>query len=56
VQDVAFDLTQGRPYSIEPYPIEGMGIAGAIDLESVSPDFTIERLHVAAEERTLYGA
>ena len=56
VQDVGFDLTQGVRYSMEPWPISGGGIAASIDLESISPDFTIERLHLAAEERTLYGA
>ena len=56
VQDVGFDLTQGVSYSMEPWPLSGGGIAAAIDLQSISPDFTLERLHLAAEERTLYGA
>jgi hypothetical protein len=56
VQDIGFQLTQGVPDSIEPQPTEGSGIWAGIDLESVSPDFIIERLHVAAEQRTLFGA
>jgi hypothetical protein len=56
VQDVAFELTQGKRYSIEPWPIEAGGIACAIDLESIAPDWTIERLHIANEQRTLFGA
>jgi hypothetical protein len=56
VQGVAFDLAPGEGHKIIPAPIEGGGIWGSIDLTSVSPDFTIERLHLAAEERTLFGA
>jgi hypothetical protein len=56
VQDFGFQVTQGVSYSMEPWPISGSGIAAAIDLESLSPDFSIERLHIAAEQRTLYGA
>lgn len=56
VQDIAFELTQGNHYAFEPQPVQGFGIAGAIDLESISPDFIIERLHILAEERTLWGA
>jgi hypothetical protein len=55
-QDIGFELTDGKIYDILPEPIEGSGIAIAIDLTSLSPDFTIERLHIAGEERTLYGA
>lgn len=56
VESVAFDLVQGRREGILPQPLEGAGIWAQVDLRSVSPDFTIERLHVAAEERTLFGA
>jgi hypothetical protein len=56
IQDVAFDLTDGKIHDILPQPIEGGGIAAEIDLMSLSPDFTIERLHVAGEQRTLFGA
>jgi hypothetical protein len=55
-QDVAFELTQGERFRIDPKRIEAMGITAAVDLESISPDFTIERLHFASEERTLFGA
>jgi hypothetical protein len=56
VQSVDFELTGGTQHKIIPQPVDGHGIWGAIDLRSVSPDFTIERIHVAAEERTLFGA
>ena len=55
-QEVAFQLTQGQPFGFEPCRTEGAGIAGAVDLQSLSPDFTIERLHIGAENRTLFGA
>jgi hypothetical protein len=55
-QDVAFEVTQGVRHSIVPCPIEGGGISIAIDLESLSPDFVIERLHIVGDERTLWGA
>ena len=56
VQDVGFQLPAGKRYDILPVPIEGGGIAAAIDLQSYSPDFTIERLHIGNEQRTLFGA
>lgn len=55
-ESVAFDLSPGELYGIKPWPTSGAGLNGAIDLESISPDFTIERLQVATEDRTLYGA
>jgi hypothetical protein len=55
-QSIAFELTQGNKYAFEPQPTQGAGIAGAVDLESISPDFILERLHILAEERTLWGA
>jgi hypothetical protein len=55
-RDIAFDSPAGKRYSMLPQPIEGAGIAGAVDLQSFSPDFTIERLHIVSEERTLWGA
>jgi hypothetical protein len=55
-QDFGFELTQGEKYRIAAYATNGAGIYTALDLESVSPDFTIERLHVGAEERSFYGA
>lgn len=55
-QDIGFDLTSGKKHSIEPFPISGGGIWAYVDLESISPDFIIERLHVTNEGRTLFGA
>lgn len=55
-QDIAFQLSEGKAYGFEPCRIEGAGIAGAVDLQSLSPDFTIARLHIGAESRTLFGA
>jgi hypothetical protein len=40
----------------EPQPLQAAGIAAAVDIQSQSPDFTIERLHVTTEERVLWGA
>jgi hypothetical protein len=45
-----------RPTSTEPYPLQASGISGAVDIQSISKDFTIERLHVMLEGRTLWGA
>jgi hypothetical protein len=56
VESVDFELTRGVPFGIKPSPLHGAGIWSAIDLQSNSPDFTLERLHLAAEERTLFGA
>lgn len=56
VKDIGFELTPGAHYAFDPQAIESHGVTGAIDLESISPDFTLERLHIAVEERTLWGA
>jgi hypothetical protein len=56
VESVDFELTRGVPFGIKPSPLHGAGIWSAIDLSTNSPDFTLERLHLAAEERTLFGA
>ena len=55
-QDVGFASPAGKRYAMEPWAIQGAGIAGAVDLESISPDFTLERLHIVSEQRTLWGA
>jgi hypothetical protein len=55
-ESVDFELTRGVPFGILPAPLHGAGIWTAIDLQSNSPDFVIERLHLASEERTLFGA
>jgi hypothetical protein len=56
LQAVDFQLPPGGRASVIPHPLEGAGLWAAIDLQSLSPDFTLERLHIAAEERTLFGA
>jgi hypothetical protein len=56
VEDIGFEVVPGAMYGLVPQAISSAGIAAALDLNSVSPDFTIERLQVAAEERTLWGA
>jgi hypothetical protein len=56
VESVDFELTRGVPFGILPSPLHGAGIWSAIDLQTNSPDFNLERLHLAAEERTLFGA
>jgi hypothetical protein len=56
VQEIGFELAPGKRYDMVPQPIEGAGIAAAVDLESFSPDFTLERLHFGADERTMFGA
>jgi len=55
-QDLFFELTRNEQHNIVPYPLSGMGLSGELDLLSYSPDFTIERLQIALEEKTLYGA
>ncbi|HEX3521254.1 MAG TPA: hypothetical protein VHT52_04115, partial [Stellaceae bacterium] len=56
VEDVAFQVTRGAKHQLVPFPLHGAGIAGCFDIQSTSPDFTIQRLHVTYEERTLFGA
>lgn len=55
-QAIGFQMEAGGDFTLEGARVEGAGIQGAVDLESLSPDFTIERLHLAAENRTLFGA
>jgi hypothetical protein len=55
-EDIAFAVTAGQQYAIEPYAPSGAGITAEIDLTSQSPDFSIERFIVGAEQRTVYGA
>lgn len=56
VQDIGFELTAGEIEEIIPQAISGAGISASLELNSVSPDFTIEALHLASEQRTLFGA
>lgn len=55
-EPVGFELAPGELHDIKPWPLYGAGLEGALDLESISPDFTIERIQVATEDRTLFGA
>lgn len=66
---VSFQLPssmQAGPTGTRPVPLSktaivpcrtiGKGIAGELDLHSLSPDFTVERIHLAAEQRFFWGA
>jgi len=55
-QDVDFQLSPGARHALIPHPVEGAGIWCEFDLKSQSPDFTLERIHLASEDRTLFGA
>jgi hypothetical protein len=55
-QSVDFELTRGQKHRIVPFPLEGHGIWGQLDISSKSPDFQIERVHLTAHHNTLYGA
>jgi hypothetical protein len=55
-QDFGFASPPGQKFAFEGVHTEGAGIAGAVDLQSLSPDFTLERLHMGVEPRTLFGA
>ena len=55
VMDVGFQMPPGKGHDFRMQSTAGKGIAAAIDLNSTSPDFEIERLHVVAEEKTLWG-
>lgn len=55
-EDIAFELPPGKLWDLIGMGVSGAGVQCAVDLQSNSPDFTIERLHVAADERTLFGA
>ena len=54
-EEVAFSLAP-TTFGITPQPTVGAGISSWVDLKSVSPDFTISRLSITFDERTLYGA
>jgi hypothetical protein len=56
VEDLSFQLSPGEPYAFEAQPLSGQGIMAGIDLVSLSSDFIIERIHLSAEARSLYGA
>lgn len=55
-RDIGFELSPGAGYAFEPWPADGGGVFAGVDLESKSPDFVIERLHIGYEDRVLFGA
>jgi hypothetical protein len=55
-EGVNFELAPGQKDRIIPQPLSGAGIWGALDIQSKSPDFSIERIHVSAHLNTLFGA
>jgi hypothetical protein len=55
-EGVSFELQGGQKSRIIPQPLSGAGIWGALDIQSKSPDFSIERIHVSAHLNTLFGA
>lgn len=55
-QDIAFQMPPGQPSAFLAQATQGQGILGSVDLQSISPDFSIERIHFTVEPRTLEGA
>lgn len=55
VEEISFSLDPSG-YDITPAPIAGQGINAGIDLISYSPDFTVARLMMTFDDRTLFGA
>jgi hypothetical protein len=66
VQEVWWELSPSEPtggmaapvnrYGILPCATQGKGIASFLDLQSYSPDFSIERIHLTCRPTTLFGA
>jgi hypothetical protein len=54
-EQVSFEV-QPNTDDMKGHPLAGQGIFGWLDLRSNSPDFIIERVLLASEDRTLYGA
>ena len=54
-QDIGFALAPTTA-GLTPQPTIGAGISASLDLSSLSPDFTLSRLVLTFDERTLYGA
>lgn len=52
---VSFAVPPGVHETV-PHPTEGKGLSAWLDLTSLSPDFTIARISLTYELRTLYGA
>jgi hypothetical protein len=55
-EDVGFEIPAGKKHDIVAVPLASAGMEAELDLLSYSPDFTIERIDGAREERTLFGA
>jgi hypothetical protein len=55
MEDVSYSLDPKGADTV-PSPTFGKGIAAMLDLRSLSPDFTINRISFTFDERTLYGA
>lgn len=54
-QSVSYQLPPGT-WDTLPHPTEGFGLSAALDLESLSPDFVMERIYFDYEERVRFGA
>lgn len=52
---VAFDVGPNQS-DLRPQPTQGQGIEAALNLTGNSPDYTIQRIMLAYEDRTIFGA
>lgn len=54
-EEVSFEVKPGED-DIRPHPTQGQGIMAWLDLYGNSPDYVIERIMLAYEERVIFGA
>lgn len=54
-EQVSFEVQPGVS-DVRPHPTAGQGIVAWLDLEGTSPDFTIERVMIAFDVRSIFGA
>ena len=54
-EQVSFEVKPNED-DMRPHPTQGQGITAWLDLHSTSPDFTIERVMLSYESRSLFGA
>ena len=54
-EDVSFEVPPGEE-GLRPYPVQGQGITAELDLRSTSPDYTIQRIMLAYQPITEFGA